>query len=53
METLEGGWNVLVGAEKGKIVKAVCSFAAMDAQQEVFVGKGASERILDNLRCGM
>ncbi len=23
METLEGGWNVLVGADKGKIIEAI------------------------------
>ncbi len=25
VEMLEGGWNVLVGADKGRIVEAVCT----------------------------
>jgi UDP-N-acetylglucosamine 2-epimerase (non-hydrolysing) len=46
VETLGGGWNVLVGAEKGKIIKATRSLAPTGAQWEVFGSEGASKRIL-------
>jgi UDP-GlcNAc3NAcA epimerase len=46
METLEGGWNVLVGADKGKIIKATRSLVPTGAQGDVFGSEGASKRIL-------
>lgn len=49
METLEGGWNVLAGAEKGNIIKAISNLAPMGAHRNVF-GNRASEEILDILR---
>lgn len=50
VETLEGGWNVLVGAEKEKISKAISNLAPMGAQRNVFGNSRASEKILDILR---
>src|SRR5659263_8759 len=50
METLEGGWNVLVEADKGKIIKELYKLAPMVAQGNIFGNSRASERILDLLR---
>jgi UDP-N-acetylglucosamine 2-epimerase len=51
VETVEDGWNVLVGAEKETIVKAIREFEPETEQRDVF-GKGdASEkmvRIIEN-----
>jgi UDP-N-acetylglucosamine 2-epimerase len=47
VETVEDGWNVLVGADKKKIVNAACSFDPHNEQREMF-GKGdASQRIVE------
>ncbi len=47
VETVEDGWNVLVGADKEKIVGAACSFDPHSDQREMF-GKGdASQRIVE------
>lgn len=46
VETVEDGWNVLVGAEAERIVKAAISFEPETEQREMF-GKGdASQRIV-------
>jgi len=45
-ETLEGRWNVLVGAEKDKIIEAISNLAPMGEQRNVFGNSSASERIL-------
>jgi UDP-GlcNAc3NAcA epimerase len=45
-KTLEGGWNVLVGAEKDKIIEAISNLAPMGEQRNVFGNSSASERIL-------
>ncbi len=50
METLEGGWNVLVGGEKGRIIEAIFNLAPMGTQRNVFGNSRASERISDILR---
>lgn len=50
METLDGGWNVLVGAEKEKISKAISNLARMGARRNVFGNSRASESILNILR---
>ena len=45
VETVEDGWNVLVGADKDKIVKMTNNFEPENRQRNVF-GKGeASERM--------
>ncbi len=47
VETVEDGWNVLVGADKEKIVSAACSFDPHNEQREMF-GKGdASQKIVE------
>ncbi len=50
VETLERGWNVLVGADKGEIIKAISDLAPMGTQRNIFGNSSASERILDVLR---
>ncbi len=50
-ETLEGGWNVLVGADKRKIMDAAQRIAPTSTREKVFSISGASERILNTLRC--
>jgi UDP-N-acetylglucosamine 2-epimerase len=48
METLEGGWNVLVGAEKSKIIEAVINKNMVDyhyRQNDVFGSNNVSNRI--------
>ena len=46
VETVEDGWNVLVGADKEKIISAASSFDPQSEQREMF-GKGdASQRIV-------
>jgi len=46
VETVEDGWNVLVGADKEKIISAASSFDPRSEQREMF-GKGdASQRIV-------
>jgi UDP-GlcNAc3NAcA epimerase len=46
VETLEGGWNVLVGANKDKIVNAVNSIIPVVAQRKVFGSGDASQKIM-------
>lgn len=53
VETVEDGWNVLVGADRGKIMNAITSFAPNTPQRDVFGTAGASYRIaaiIDALR---
>jgi UDP-GlcNAc3NAcA epimerase len=45
MEMLKGGWNVLVGAEKGRIIEAVQKPVPTSIQQKIFAGENASEKI--------
>jgi len=45
VETVQGGWNVLVGADKGRILEAIREFEPGGPQMEVFGTVGASERI--------
>jgi len=45
METLEGGWNMLVGANEGKILSALKAFNPPLPQKHLF-GDHASKRIL-------
>ncbi|MBU4491166.1 MAG: UDP-N-acetylglucosamine 2-epimerase (non-hydrolyzing), partial [Euryarchaeota archaeon] len=47
VETLEGGRNVLVGADKRKIVEAIQCFYPSAKQKDIFGGTGASGRILN------
>ncbi len=55
VETREGGWNVLVGADKGKIIEAVQCLSSVAEQINPFGGIGASGRvlnILNSIGCG-
>ncbi|MGB8218567.1 MAG: UDP-N-acetylglucosamine 2-epimerase (non-hydrolyzing) [Candidatus Methanoperedens sp.] len=45
METLEGGWNVLVGADMERISKAISTFE-LGGKRRVIFGTDASERIM-------
>jgi UDP-N-acetylglucosamine 2-epimerase (non-hydrolysing) len=45
VETIEDGWNVLVGASKEKIVKMANDFEPKGRQRGVFGKWDASERI--------
>jgi len=45
VETIEDGWNVLVGADKEKIFKKANDFEPEDEQRDVFGSGDASEEI--------
>ena len=45
VETVEDGWNVLVGADKKKIIKKANDFEPKNKQRNVFGDGNASERI--------
>jgi UDP-N-acetylglucosamine 2-epimerase (non-hydrolysing) len=45
VETIEEGWNVLVGADKERIIKMVNDFEPEGEQRDVFGSGDASERI--------
>ena len=47
VETVEDGWNVLVGAESGKIVGMVNDFEPNGRQRDVFESGDASGRIVE------
>lgn len=47
VETVEEGWNVLVGADYGKIVGAIEDFKGVDMKSEIFGTGNISERICD------
>lgn len=49
VETLEEGWNVLVGADREKIVEMLQKSISMDAKKDVFGKDEASGRILDQM----
>ena len=44
-ETIEEGWNVLVGADKERIIKMVNDFEPKGEQRDVFGSGDASEKI--------
>jgi UDP-N-acetylglucosamine 2-epimerase (non-hydrolysing) len=46
VETVEDGWNVLVGADEEKIVKEANEFEPGNTQRNVFGSGDASERIV-------
>jgi len=48
-ETVEGGWNILVGSNKRKIVEAVEHFEPEGEQRNVFADGRAAERIVKPL----
>ena len=54
VETVEDGWNVLVGADRRKIMEAIREFAPAGSQRDVFGTVGASGRIVEVIEtlCG-
>ena len=51
METLEGGWNVLAGADKEKILKGLSSSLPTRSKRKGFENLGATKLISNILRC--
>jgi len=49
VETLEGGRNILTGADKSKIIEGAQKSIPICIQQNIFSGKSASKKILDIL----
>ena len=47
VETVEDGWNVLVGADYGTILDAIEGFEGSDVRGNVFGSGDASEKILE------
>ncbi len=50
VETVEDGWNVLVGADYGLIVDAIEGFEGADGRSDAFGMWNASERVCEVLR---
>jgi UDP-N-acetylglucosamine 2-epimerase (non-hydrolysing) len=46
VETIKDGWNILVGADKRKILKAVSSFNSKNRPKKYFGDGKATKRIL-------
>ena len=47
VETVENGWNVLVGADYEEIVDAIAGFGGAGEKNNVFGRGDASEKILE------
>lgn len=45
-ETVEAGWNVVVGADYEKIVKVACSFKCPDHRHDPYGDGRAAERMV-------
>ena len=52
VETVEDGWNVLVGANKEKIVKMANNFEPTNEQRDVFGCGDASAKIMAIIKEG-
>jgi UDP-GlcNAc3NAcA epimerase len=52
-ETLEGGWNVLTGADKGSILEALSSPAPQEARTVVYGDAQVSQRIVREIEAMM
>jgi UDP-N-acetylglucosamine 2-epimerase len=50
VETVEAGWNTLVGADKTRILQGVRTFRPEDQQPQVFGDGKASEKIVRHLQ---
>ena len=50
VETIDDGWNVLVGADKEKIIKKANDFEPENKQRDVFGDGNASERIAKSIK---
>jgi len=51
VETVEAGWNVLVGADEERIVEAVKGFCPQGDRPNLFGNGTASQRRLTSLTC--
>ncbi|GAA0747881.1 non-hydrolyzing UDP-N-acetylglucosamine 2-epimerase [Clostridium oceanicum] len=51
VETVENGWNVIVGTDKNKILDAILNFKTSEDQQNIFGDGKASCKILDIINC--
>ena len=49
VETVEAGWNVLVGADLGKIVESVRSFNTDNTRQKLYEDGQGAEKIIEHL----
>jgi len=49
VETVEAGWNVVVGADREKIVEAVRSFKMNNPRLELYGDGGAAKKIIQHL----
>ena len=49
VETVQDGWNILVGADKDKILSATKSFRPTGAQRSIFGDGAASQKIVDEI----
>ncbi|APH38564.1 hypothetical protein BHR79_03050 [Methanohalophilus halophilus] len=49
VETVEGGWNVLVGTEYGKILEKIADFKSNSTKADIFGDGNASGRICEIL----
>lgn len=52
VETVEAGWNVLVGADSNQIVNAVCSFSPPDSRPVLYGDGTAAAKCVDLLGVG-
>ncbi|MBP2032462.1 UDP-GlcNAc3NAcA epimerase [Clostridium algifaecis] len=50
VETVENGWNVVVGTDKSKILKSIVDFVPDKPQEDIFGNGKAGEKILNILR---
>ncbi|MFL0251731.1 non-hydrolyzing UDP-N-acetylglucosamine 2-epimerase [Clostridium neuense] len=51
VETVENGWNIIVGTNKDKIIHGINNFNPTNKQEEIFGDGTAAEKILDILDC--
>ena len=52
VETVDDGWNMLVGADKEKIIKKANDFEPKDEQRDVFGEGDASAKIVKVIKEG-
>lgn len=51
VETIDDGWNLLVGSDKNAIIKAAQEFEPAKGQRDVFGSGDASQRIVEKILC--
>jgi len=50
VETVQDGWNILVGSERDKILQAIANFSPNHPQNNHYGDGNASEKIAEILR---